>query len=202
MYQLYHLEGSCSLATLSVMLELGITDIELTPKAEVENFSSINPVGSVPVLFDGTTHWREGAALMLMLLEEHQSPMLPSTGKARHLAIQNIMFANATMHPAYSQLFFLDGACSHPDIKQQLMNKAAEAISNLWTVVDQQLSDQDYLGGDSASAADFMLRVYSAWGAFFPVDIIIPDNVRRMLDNISLHPAFQQALAMQQALQQ
>ena len=106
MYTLYYLPGACSLATQVVLHELDQA-VEIIDKQLVEDFTAINPVGTVPVLVDNGNTYREGAAVILYLLHKHQSTMMPTTGVAHDLAVQNIMFANATMHPAYGRLFFI-----------------------------------------------------------------------------------------------
>lgn len=207
MYTLYYLPSACSLATQVVLHELDQA-VEIIDKQQVDNFKTINPVGTVPVLVDnsdtssqGTTR-REGAAVMLYLLNKHPNTMLPATGEAREQAIQDIMFANATMHPAYGVLFFIAQNMSDKNAgkqaKKSAFNAAAQAISSLWQVVEQQLEKQTFLGGDQPSAADIMLTVYSRWGANFPVEIQIGPNTQRMLQSVQAMPSFQRALTAEQ----
>ena len=193
MYTLYYLPGACSLATQVVLNELNQA-VTIIDKQQVVDFSLLNPVGSVPVLIDEGNTLREGAAIMLYLLDKHENTMLPSTGVAREQGIQDIMFANATMHPAYSRLFFIAQNISDGEVKQSTFEAAAEAITSLWQVIELQLAEQAFLGGDQPSAADIMLTVYSLWGAHFPVDIQMGANTKKMLDAVQSMPSFQRAL--------
>ena len=170
MYTLYYLPGACSLATQVVLHELNQV-VKIIDKQQVEDFNTISPVGTVPVLVDGETTLHEGAAILLYLLNKHENSMLPTSGPARQQAIQNIMFANATMHPAYGRLFFIAQNIKDEQAKQTAFTAAAENINQLWQVVEQQLSAKDFLGGDKPSAADIMLAVYSRWGEHFPVEL-------------------------------
>lgn len=197
MYTLYYLPGACSLATQVVLHELDQA-VEIIDKQQVDNFAAINPVGTVPVLVDNGNTRREGAAVILYLLNKHQNTMLPAIGAARDIAIQDIMFANATMHPAYSRLFFIAQNISDEQAKQSAFEVAAQAINSLWQVVEQQLENQAFLGGEQPSAADIMLAVYSRWGASFPVDILLGHNTQKMLDAVQAMPNFQRALAAEQ----
>lgn len=200
MYTLYFLPDACSLATQVVLRELG-QEVNLIHKQQVSDFSSINPVGTVPVLHDqdnGQT-LREGAAIMIHLLEKHPIPMLPQNdANARLQAIRNIMFANATMHPAYSRLFFASSAIHDADARQAFFATAANAISALWQVVEDQLQEQPFLGGAQPSAADIMLSVYSRWGAGFPVNIQIGEKASAMIDRVLAMDSFKQALKAEQ----
>ncbi len=198
MYTLYILPDACSLATHVALRELQ-QPVEIIHRQQVENFTSLNPVGTVPVLVDGNTVLREGAAAMIYLLNKHNSPMLPANdAAARHKAVENIMFANATMHPAYGRLFFAAQNISNIETRQQVFESAAQAINSLWQVVEDQLGEQPFLGGTDASAADIMLAVYSRWGDGFPVSINIGPKAMGMIEQILAMPSFQQAVQVEQ----
>ena len=201
MYTLYYVNGACSLATQTVLHELG-EPVEIIEKSQVKNFAEINPVGTVPVLVDGEKILTEGAAVMIYLLDKHNSSMLPNNDQdnmARAQAIQNIMFANATMHPAYGRLFFIAQNISDQNSQAEAFKAATDSISALWKVVEDQLQDKSYLGGNQPSVADILLSVYSRWGEFFPVDIVMGDKVKEMTQAVINRPSFQRALAEEQA---
>jgi glutathione S-transferase len=187
MYTLYYSQGACSVATQVVLRELG-QEIHLIDVNKLTDFKTINPVASVPVLVDGDKTLTEGAAIMLYLLSKHKSSLFPDNN--RQQAIQDIMFANATMHPAYSKLFFIEKNISDEKAKKEAFNKAAEIINTLWQVVESQLTNKRFLGGDTHSAADVMLSVYSRWGAYFPVDVTFGHNTLKMLNAVKAMPNF------------
>lgn len=199
MYKLYYLHGACSLATQVVLHQLDQA-VEIIDKQQVSDFSAINPTGMVPVpvLVDNGKTLVEGAAVMLYLLNKHPNAMLPVTGAARERAIQDIMFANATMHPAYGRLFFIAQNIADEHARQAAFEVAAQAISSLWQWVEQQLASQDFLGGDQPSAADIMLTVYSHWGASFPVKISLGRSTQKMVDAVQAMPSFQRAVTAEQ----
>ncbi len=197
MYKLYFLQGACSLATQVVLNELN-QPVELIDKTKIADFTSINPVGTVPVLVDNDQTLTEGAAIMLHILTKHQSTLLPPENQARSLAIRNIMFANATMHPAYSRLFFIAQSMDDDNAKQQAFKAAEKAISHLWDVVEHRLANQPFLGGTKVSAADIMLTVYSTWGENFPVDIRIGARSQQMLERVKSMNSYRRAVALEQ----
>lgn len=189
MYTLYYSPGTCAVATQVVLHELD-QDVTIIDKNHLNNFGEITGVGEVPVLRDGDKTLREGAAIILYLLNKHQNSMLPVDAEARQAAIQDIMFANATMHPAYSKLFFIAKNITDEQARQEVLNAAADAINALWTVVEQQLTDKAFLGGNHPSAADIMLTVYSTWGQYFPVDIRLGKKTAAMLKAVQAMPSF------------
>lgn len=198
MYTLYYLPEACSLATQTVLRELG-QNVRLVNKNDHPDFKSINPVGTVPVIDDGKYILREGAALMLHILKQHPSALFPEDEAGRIQATQNIMFANATMHPAYSRLFFIAQNMTHQTGQAEAYKAAQEWINELWQVVETQLVDQPFLGGQHYCAADIMLAVYSRWGEHFPVKIELGARTRAMLDVVLALPSFNASLEAERA---
>ena len=199
MYTLYYSKGACSAATQVVLRELG-QEVTIIDVQQLNNFKTINPVGAVPVLVDGDKTLTEGAAIMLYILNKHNSTLFPVNESDRQQAIQDIMFANASMHPAYSKLFFLAQHVNDEKVKQEALNSAAKAINQLWQVVENKLTRNKFLGGDRPSAADIMLTVYSRWGDYFPVDIIISEKTTNMLNAIQSMPSFIKTDQAEQAM--
>lgn len=198
MYSLYHATGACSLATLTILNELAIP-VNVINVNTLTDFDTVNPVASVPTLTIDDQVLTEGAAIVLYLLNKHDNDLLPSEPQARQQAIEHIMFANATMHPAYSKLFFINQHISNEDAKQQALDAAAQHINKLWQVVEQKLSRQQYLGGVKPSAADIMLAVYSSWGEYFPVTINFGERTTNMLFETRSRSSFRMALASDEA---
>ena len=207
MYTLYYSPDACSLATQVILHELD-QSVEIKNVQQVENFNAINPVGAVPVLVDSNSVLTEGAAIVLHLLNKHENTLLAATGNEYQQGVENIMFANATMHPAYSRLFFIAQHISDKKAKQSAFVAAAQSIAYLWQVVEQKLAAQEnnasflggcFLGGELPSAADIMLTVYSRWGASFPVEIQLGPRVQKMIEGVLARPNFQRALAAEKS---
>lgn len=197
MYTLYFIPSACSLATHAILNELDQESI-LVHKLEADRFETLNPVGTVPVLVDGDKVINEGVAIILYLLNKHKNNLIPESGDARQRAIENMMFANATMHPAYGRLFFAQANVTDPTVRQQIFDSAAVAINKLWQVVEAKLEQMPFLGGQDISPADILLAVYSRWGDFFPVDIVLGPNSRRMVDAVLKRDSMQRAIQREQ----
>ncbi|OOF21900.1 glutathione S-transferase [Salinivibrio proteolyticus] len=189
MYTLYYLPGACSLATQVILRELD-QPFELINKMTVGSISEVNPANSVPTLLHNESVLTEGAAIMWHLLNTYPSPFMPTDTNNQQKALTDIMFANATMHPAYGRLFFLNQHATESEPLFPLFSAAAQEISRLWHIVELRLQSQPYLGGDEVSAADIMLTVYAQWGALFPVDIQLGPNTQAMLARVQSRPSF------------
>lgn len=200
MYTLYFLPDACSLATQAILHELK-QPVDLVHKQDADDYDALNLAGTVPVLVDQNRVLTEGGAILLYLLDKHQNTLIAQSGDARQQAIENLLFANASMHPAYGRLFFIQQHISDEQAKAQAYEAAARGISKLWTVIERKLGDSRYLGGENPSPADFMLAVYSRWGQVFPVDITIGSNTSNMLDRVMARDSFRLALQREDAYQ-
>ena len=96
MYTLYSQAHTCSMATHTI-LNLLNQPVEVIKKDTVEKFSEINPLNAVPVLKVGDTYLREGAAIILYLLNKHDNTLLATDGTERPRDIENILFAGTTL---------------------------------------------------------------------------------------------------------
>ena len=112
MYKLYYSPGACSMAINAVLNECNqpvtLEKVDISPgKPRAPEFLKVNPRGQVPVLIDDEQILREGAAMLIHICEKHNSPLLPKSGKERDVALEWLMFCNATLHPAYGSQFSL-----------------------------------------------------------------------------------------------
>lgn len=198
MYTLYYMPGACSLAVHVALKELG-QDVKL------ENASSqprpaallkINPRGNVPVLVDDGFVVREGAAILVYLLEKHKSKLLPESGKERATALEWLMFCNATLHPACGRVF---GAMKmEGNVKDVLVKNGTENLNRLWADVEARLGQTPYLAGQEVTIADILLTVIANWSVNMPEPIRIGAKTKELLKKISSRPAYQQAMKDEQ----
>lgn len=190
MYKLYYKQGTCSLAP-HALLNFLEQKYELIDASKVDNFKSISPTGAVPCLVDGNTTITEGAAIALYLMEKHNSPMLPKDNLTQ-IATYNrwMLFANATVHPLYSRLFFL----MKNGKNENLMNATFNQINEMWKIVEDQLTKNKFMTGNEVAMADIFLTVYANWNHFFGDSIKMGPNAIRMVKEVAAKPAFQKAL--------
>lgn len=204
MYQLYYSPGACSMATHVLLNELGVPfeakKIMLSAgEGQSPEFLKINPRGQIPVLVVDGFVIREGAAIMLYLMEEHGSSLLPKSGKLRATALEWLMFGNATMHPAYSRVFFILKNVTDEAQKTALLNVAMDNIDKLWAEVDAHLAKNRFMCGKDFSAADILLTVIANWGATtFPRKANLGTNVKRFLREVIARPSYQKAIKAEQ----
>lgn len=198
MYTLYYMPGACSMAIHALLNELN-QPVKLEPANDTSGnrtqaMLKVNPRGAVPVLVDGDLIVREGAAIIQYLIEKHGSDLLPKNGKERARAMEWLMFANATLHPAYGKIFGLMRIDIDEKAKEKLNTAYIEAVNKLWKEVDGVLASQKYIAGDKVTAADILISVIANWGQNFKPSVELGSNVKRLVKEISQRPAFQKAL--------
>jgi glutathione S-transferase len=202
MYTLYYSPGACSMAIHVALLECNqpvtLEKVNLQEKRTPE-FLAVSPRGQVPVLVEDGFVVREGAAILIHILETNKSPLLPASGKERTTALQWLMYANATLHPAYARCFFLmkngDG-----EAKDKLMGTAIAMINKNWEEIETQLAKTPWLAGSSITMADILVTVIANWSANFPDPSVfkIGPKTKELFRTVIARPAYKKALETEQ----
>jgi glutathione S-transferase len=174
--------------------ELGqpVTLVNVADGDARQELLKINPRGQVPTLVDDGQVIREGAAIILHLLGKHSNALLPESGKERASALEWLMFANATLHPAYARGFFalknFEG-----ETQKKVLDIAVQQINKLWEEVESRLTDYPYLAGKQLTAADVLLTVIANWSGKFN-GIKIGEKAKALFRKVIALPSYQKAL--------
>ncbi len=199
-YELYCLSGSCSMAVHIIMNEMGLDPkVHMLERGEKGHKSpeylKINPRGNVPFLVEDGQGMGEGAAIIAYLCDKHDSPLLPKNGFERAKALQWLMFANSTLHPAYGRTFWINS--NLPEEQREAALKAARSqIQALWDYVEGQLEKTGpYVCGKEITAADILLSVIGNWN---PQNYKFGPKTKALFASVSARPAAQKALAEEQ----
>lgn len=198
-YKLYYSPGACSLAVHAILNELKLPytseKIDLK-KPRTPEFLKVNPRGAVPVLeIDGKV-LREGAAIIITLLETNKSPLLPSSGFERAKALEYLCFVNSTLHPAYGKAFALPYLQIDDKAKETLKAAYATQIQKYWDEIETQVKKEGgFLAGSQPTAADFLVTVIANWTpGLFEGKVKFGPATQNLLKSISARPSYQKAL--------
>jgi len=202
MYKLYYSPGACSMAPHVILNEVGakfelVNSAIQEGKTRTAEFLKINPRGQIPVLEDEGFIIREGAAIIIHLLEKHNSPLLPQDGNERTAALEWLMFCNATLHPAYGRGFFLMRNVSDQAVKDQLLGITVDNINKLWEEVENRLTKNEYLAGKNLTAADILLAVIANWSRNFPKPINFGPKTKKLFKTVTERPSYKKALEVE-----
>ncbi len=129
----------------------------------------------------------EGAAIVLYLLEKHDSPMLPADLSRKAEFLRWLMFDYATLHPAYGRMFAIQYKIQMDESeKKEVLQQSADYVSSLWAILDKELETKSYITGDQPTIVDYLATIYSSWGNNFQdVEITLGKNVKRLIDQVA-----------------
>lgn len=200
MYTLYYSPGVCSMSVHVTLEELGV-DFE-THKVDLSKgeqrspeYLKINPRGQVGALMTPDGLVTENAAMIVYLNDAHGGNLIPAEGYERAKALQWLMYANSTLHPAYGKALF----CKKNDLGDEAMKIACDAIQSQWDLIEQQLTDSGgpYLCGESFTAGDIYVAVVANWD-FFPHKPTFGPKTKELLKTVTGRPAYQRAIATEE----
>lgn len=196
MYKLYYASGACSMPIHILLNEIGAPfeaiKVDMASGEQRQPaFLKINSRGQVPVLQDGDIVIREGAAIITYLCEAHETALFPQEGAEHLAALQAMMFCNATLHPAYGRMFFLNRLDIDAEAKKQALAVAYARIQDLYDDVENTLAKTKYLAGAEMTIADVMFAVFSHWGQ--PNGLKFGANTQRVIAEVCNMPSFKKA---------
>lgn len=199
MMKLYYASGACSFAVHAMLIESGAHfeahKIDLQKgEGKTPEFLKLNSRGQIPVLVDGDLVIREGAAILNHLAEKFDSPLMPKSGASRTVAMEWMMFANATLHPAYSRCYFINRQDIDATAKAKVMDACCASVQALWDDVEAQLNKgTKYIAGNEVTIGDTMLCVMANWGIATPPKL--GAKTKALIAEVSRRPSYQAALA-------
>jgi glutathione S-transferase len=199
MYQLYYSPGSASLVVHWLLLELQVPFslqlVDFSSSAQKSaDFLQKNPLGQVPVLFDGTAYRTESAALLLYLTEQHPSAGLaPMPGSPeRAVFLQWMCFLTNQLAPVFRLWFYPPdlGFEQYPAaVKRQLEHK----IAAIWQQLALHLQQHGpWLCGEQFSVADLLLTMYMRWSRNMPTTALAWPALKRLADASRQRPSWHQ----------
>lgn len=202
MYKLFYSPGACSMAVHVALNETGakyeLAKADLHGAQKDAELLKVNSRHQVPVLVDDATVVREGAAILIHLLEKENSPLMPKSDPARAKALEWLCWANASLHPAYSVGFSVKGVSPDANVQEAVGKFATAKIQKLWDDAEAHLAKNKYLAGDVLTMGDILMTVIANWSPKMPGPINIGPNVKRVLKEVIARPSYQEALQSEQ----
>ncbi|MEM9274570.1 MAG: glutathione S-transferase family protein [Cyanobacteria bacterium P01_F01_bin.143] len=194
MYKLYSIPGTCSTGIVALLKKLE-QPVEIIHRDDVPDYAiRINPANQVPILDDDGMLIREGAAIVLYLLEKYGSPWLTGDHTEKADFQQWLMFNYATLHPAYGRIFTVAKIMEEGDAKAQLLQQLADKVSDTWKLLNKRLETRNFVVGNEATIIDYLIVIYSNWNQAFPkLKITLGENVERLVEEVSALPEIQAA---------
>ena len=159
-------------------------------------FLKLNPNGRIPVIVDkdeGDFAVFESGAILVYLAEKTGSKLYPKKKKKRSRVMQWLMFQMGGIGPMQGQanVFFRYAPEKIPFAIQRYQNET----KRLYTVLDRQLAENEYLAGDY-SIADIATWPWVSIHGWAGVDTSDLPHLERWLDTVGKRKAVQRGRAV------
>lgn len=196
---LYTSPLACSCATHMVLLELGIphaikfVDIYAQPHVVIEDgtpFADVNSKHAVPALRleSGEMLTEVGVILQYIADLKPKSGLLPEAGSlARYRVLEWLSFVGSDVHKTIGPLF-------HPGMPEIAKEIHRQNLNRRLTYIDQSLTQQLYLTGDTFTVADAYLFVMIGWEPYFKVDMTSYPNLAKFQERVASRSSFAHVL--------
>lgn len=159
-------------------------------------FLAINPNAKTPALTDGDAVIFDSNAILLYLAEKTGQFLPQDTPKARGEMLSWLMFVATGIGPYCGQAVHFSRFA--PEKIPYAINRYAREAERHWGIINDLLARRRYMLGDTYTLVDMSVwgwatrlsfAVGETWPAMFP-------HVKRHLDEISVRPAAQRAVAL------
>jgi len=153
-----------------------------------------NPNGRLPTLEeeDGFTLWESGAVIRYVCAKYSMGDLYPEDLKARAAADKWMDWSSINLAPfnsIYLDQFF---RVAKEDRDEAKIAAAVEQATALYDILDKHLAENDYLGGDKLTMADFPAgSLTDRWINWTPNRPSHP-NVEAYYERLAARPAYQE----------
>ena len=193
--KLYYSPGACSIAPHIALREAGAefeavkTDIRGKKLPDGSDYLAVNPKGSVPALGldDGEVLTENAAVLAYIADQAPASGLIPASGIARYRVLEWLSYVGAEVHKSYGMLW-------NPQSSDEAKQLARELVGKKFDFVAGRLGDNDYLTGDSFSAADAYLFPMLNWTAMHGIDLGRWPTLKALQARIAARPAVRETM--------
>jgi glutathione S-transferase len=201
--KLYFAPSACSLAPHIALIECGVdyqlekVNLKTKQTKSGQDFMKINPKGGVPVLELENGELISECAVILQVIA-YQNPkanLMPTAGSAEHLKLLEWLNTIATeYHKGYTPLFAGQRWMKTPEGLKELKDATLSSLDVKIKIIDQVLTNQDYLMGDKVSLADFYLYNVLSWSKYVDIKLSDYSNVNGYMERMMKRPAVVEAM--------
>jgi glutathione S-transferase len=204
MYTLYYFPGNASLMPHMLLRELGVPfELALVDRAnhaqKSEEYLKRNPNGQIPVLVHDGAAVFETAAISLYLAdrhpEKHLAPAFDSTRRGDYLKWM-VLCTNA-LQTQFRAWFYAHEFVKNPAYVDSVKAATATRLAKTFAIFGAQLETGPWLLGDTFSAADLYLFMFTRWGRALPNPPRNTPALAHHAERVAARPAVLEALKVE-----
>jgi glutathione S-transferase len=202
--KLYYTPGACSLAPHIVAREAGLpitlekVDLAKHTTEAGQDFRAINPKGYVPAiaLNDGSLLTEAAAIIQYLADQKPASSLAPANGTTeRYRLIEWITFISSEIHKGFGPLW-------NPTTPDSVKTATKDRLATRFAYLDEALSKQPYLTGETFTIADAYLFTVVNWTNIHAIDISSFKNLAAFQARVAERPKVREALVAEGLIKQ
>lgn len=195
--KLYFAKGACSLAVRIIINEIGLAcryervDLQSKKTENGEDFLKINVKGAVPVIrLDNGEVLTENSVILQYLADANNATgLLPKTDDfKRYRILEMLNYVATELHKTIGALF-------NPHLLNEAKDIYKTLIKNKCSFIDNHLSKQHYLSGDTFTLPDAYFFVMITWLLYFKFDLNEWKNIKRYYEELKERRSIVQSLS-------
>ena len=194
--KLYYMPSACSLSVQIALQELGLPhELALVDQdkklPDGSDYRAINPRGQVPLLeLDDGQRLSEGPVIVQYLADQKPgSTLLPPAGTMeRYRELEWLNYLTSELHQRFYSLFM------YTEFPDDSKVEFRADLDKRFAYIADKLGEQDYLMGDTFTAADGYLFTMLRWAKFLKVDMARWPNLVAYVERVAARPAVHAAM--------
>lgn len=174
MYTLYYYPLNASMAPRFLLAKIGddfdlsfdlvLVDREVRAQKSPD-YLALNPSGRIPTLRDGDLVLCESPAICMYLAEKHpELSLIPmSLNPDRAVFYQWMMYLTNTLQAELMVYFYPHRYTGNTEVTPTLLEAVEQRLIDMLAVIDSQLSEHEFLAGDTLTVCDYFLFMLCVW---------------------------------------
>lgn len=202
MIELWHCHDARSFRALWALEELGLPYqlhiLPFPPRVEMPDYLELNPLGTIPLLRDGTTWMTESSAIVQYLATRYDAARLAvsSDDPAYGAWLNWLHFGEATL--TFPQTLVLRYRTLEPGRAEIVADDYARWFLSRLRHVDRALQEHEWLCADRFTGADISVGYALLLAIQLGLDEKFSPSVAAYWDRLSARPAFLSAKRAQE----
>ncbi|EZP83106.1 Glutathione S-transferase-like protein [Novosphingobium resinovorum] len=205
MIELYHCRDARSFRPLWALEELGLDYrlhlLPFPPRVRQADYLAVNPLGTIPLLIDGSTRMTESAAILEYLAVRYgPTPLaVDPTDDAYGAWLNWIHFGEASL--TFPQTLILRYSRFEPEARrsQQVADDYTQWFLSRLRAIDRVLSDNDYMCANRFTMADISVGYALLLARLLKLQDNFSPHVADYWERLSARPEFLSANGKQRA---
>lgn len=157
----------------------------------------MNPNGKIPLLRDGDSVIWESMAIDCYLAEKYQPELLGTSAEARALVLQWSFWSLVEYQKPIIDVFIQKVFVPEPQRDQKIIEKGLEKIQPLNRILNEHLTDREYMVGTSFTLADLHVASVAKICTAIGVSLDVYPHTHQWLARMLARPAAQRVAQLE-----